>query len=153
MSSGGNIPEEAVNRFFRNVEGRAWTDAEKELETVRQKAQDTAWYKGYLKCLEGLLLTFRNDTDKYIYLPKALADRTEESTNQLKKQFSEFATSQVHGDYDKGYFKALEDYMTLLATIKKPSPPVDTPSPPVPKEEAKAAKKDESLTLYLAESS
>lgn len=153
MSSGTNIPEEAVNRFFRSVEGRAWTDAEKELETVRQKAQDTAWYKGYVKGLEGLLLTFRNDTDKYIYLPKALADRSEQSTNQLRKQFSEFATSQVHGDYDRGYFKALEDYMTILASMKKPSPVIGNPGSSNLKDEATTTKKDEGLTPYLAESS
>ena len=75
-----------------------------------------------MKALEGLLLTYRNNDDRYIYLPRALANRSEESLNTLRKEFSEFASGELHGEYDRGYFKALDDYLTLLSTIKTPRP-------------------------------
>ena len=74
-----------------------------------------------MKALEGLLLTYRNNDDKYIYLPKALANRSEDSLNSLRKEFSEFASNELHGEYDRGYFKALEEYLSLLATFKTPA--------------------------------
>jgi hypothetical protein len=96
---------------------RAWTDAEKELDTIKQKSDSTQWSRGYVKALEGLMLTYRNDDDKYIYLPKALANKTSQEYEALKKDFAEFAANEVHGEYDRGFFKALEDYVSLNATL------------------------------------
>jgi hypothetical protein len=146
------LPTDAVNRFFQNVEARAWTDAEKELDTIRQKAENTVWYKGYVKALEGLLLTYRSNDDKYIYLPRALANRTEESIKQLREEFGSFSSNEIHGEYDRGFFKALEDYVTVLSALKTEA----APSPVIPAdtgEKKEQAKKDEGLTPYLAESS
>jgi hypothetical protein len=152
--SDNTVAQDVVNRFFQNVETRAWTDAEKELDLIRQKTQNTPWYKGYVKALEGLLLTYRSNDDKYIYLPKALSNRSEESVNQLRKEFGEFASNEIHGEYDRGYFKALGDYVSVLSVLKT-SPPADQASPPVSKENTVEPKKakDEGLTPYLAESS
>ncbi len=137
------LPEQPVARFFQSVEARAWTDAEKELDNIRQKSENTPWSKGYVKALEGLLLTYRNNDDKYIYLPKALANRSEESVNSIRKEFGEFASNELHGEYDRGYFKALEDYLSLLATIKTPqSPPQTNVAETVGKEEAPSEEKD-----------
>jgi len=134
------------------VEARAWTDAEKELDTIRQKAENALWYKGYVKALEGLLLTYRTNDDKYIYLPKILASRGEESINQLRKDFGEFAANEIHGEYDRGYFKALADYVTLLSSMKSPSSagPV---TPPATEEKKELARKDADLEQYTVESS
>jgi len=141
-----------VNRFFQNVEERAWTDAEKELDGIRQKAENALWHKGYVKALEGLLLTYRTNDDKYIYLPKMLATGGDESINQLRKEFGEFAANEIHGEYDRGYFKALEDYVTLLSSMKSPSPAISS-TPPVPEEKKESPKKDADLERYTAESS
>jgi hypothetical protein len=134
------------------VEARAWTDAEKELDGIRQKAESALWYKGYVKALEGLLLTYRTNDDKYIYLPKMLASRGEESINQLRKEFGDFASNEIHGEYDRGYFKALEDYVSLLASMKDPSPASPTVAPES-EEKKEPAKKDADLEQYTVESS
>jgi hypothetical protein len=146
------LPEDAINRFFQNVETRAWTDAEKELGIIREKAEDTAWFKGYLKALEGLLLTYRSNDDKYIYLPKVLSNPLEESINQLRKNFGEFATNEIHGEYDRGYFKALEDYVNLLSKLRI-HPTASQVSSPELERKIEEPKKDAGLTPYLAESS
>ncbi len=116
------IPQVSVNKFVQFVGERSWTDAEKELDIIRQKSENTQWSRGYVKALEGLLLTYRNDDDKYIYLPKALANRTEEDTKALRKDFADFAANDLHGEYDRGYFKALEDYLSLLGSLKTTQP-------------------------------
>lgn len=112
------IPQVSVAKFLQNVEERAWTEAEKELDTIRQKSQNSAWSRGYVKGLEGLLLTNRSNDDKYLYLPKALGNRSEEVIRSLQNEFAEFAANELHGDYDRGYFKALEEYLGLISTLK-----------------------------------
>jgi hypothetical protein len=131
VDSGGLkvIPQVPVNKFLEYVESRAWTDAEKELDIIRQKSDDSQWSRGYVKALEGLMLTYRNNDDKYIFLPRVLANRTEDTINSLKKEFSEFAANELHGEYDRGYFKALDDYFTLLGNMKNKQAPAETPPP------------------------
>src|SRR5437879_6972859 len=129
--SGGprGIPQIPVNKFLEHVEARAWTDAEKELDIIRQKSDNSQWSRGYVKALEGLMLTYRTNDDKYIFLPKVLATRTEDTISNLKKEFSEFASNELHGEYDRGYFKALDDYFTLLGSMKNQQTPAETPPP------------------------
>ena len=83
-----------------------------------------------------------------------LGSRGEESINQLRKEFGEFAANEIHGEYDRGYFKALEDYVTLLSSLKTPST-VGPATPPVKEEKKEPAKtrKDADLEQYTAESS
>src|SRR3989440_12735554 len=123
------IPQIPVNKFLEHVEARAWTDAEKDLDILRQKSDNSQWSRGYVKALEGLMLTYRNNDDKYIFLPRVLANRTEDTISNLKKEFSEFAANELHGDYDRGYFKALDDYFTLLGNMKNQRTPADAPPP------------------------
>ena len=111
------IPQASINKYLQHVGERAWTDAEKELDAIKQKSDSTQWSRGYVKALEGLMLTFRNDDDKYIYLPKALANKNVRENESLKRDFAEFAASEIHGEYDRGFFKALEDYLSLVGTV------------------------------------
>ena len=123
------IPQLPVNKFLENVEARAWTDAEKELDIIRQKSDNSQWSRGYVKALEGLMLSYRNNDDKYIFLPKVLANRTEDAIRNIKKEFSEFVANELHGEYDRGYFKALDDYFTLLASMKNQRAPAEAAPP------------------------
>ena len=80
-----------------------------------------------------------------------LGTRGEESINQLRKEFGEFAANEIHGEYDRGYFKALEDYVILLSSLKNPNTPPATP--PVAEEKKEPTKKDADLGQYTVESS
>jgi hypothetical protein len=137
------IPQAPVNKFLEHVESRAWTDAEKELDIIRQKSDNSQWSRGYVKALEGLMLSYRNNDDKYIFLPKVLANRPEDTINNLKKEFSEFAANELHGEYDRGYFKALDDYFTLLANMKDPRAPAPAPQPEQATLDLSTASKDQ----------
>jgi len=98
------------------------------------------------------LLTYRTNDDKYIYLPRMLGSRGEESINQLRKEFGEFAANEIHGEYDRGYFKALEDYVTLLSSIKSSSSATAV-TPQATEEKKELARKDADLEQYTVESS
>jgi len=108
-----SLPRQEVERFFREIGERAWTDAEKELDSIRQESNGTDWSRGYVKALEGILLTFRSGDDKYIFLPRALQNSSSENLESLKREFAEFSKSTMHGFYDRGFFRALEDYLSL----------------------------------------
>jgi hypothetical protein len=123
------IPRLEVNKFLQQVEQRAWTDAEKELDSIRQKSDGGQWSRGYVKALEGLLLTFRANDDKYIYLPRILSNSTPEVVTELKNEFTQFSASDIHGDYDRGFFKALEDYLSLVPTGKQSTLPQSSQKP------------------------
>ena len=97
------------------------------------------------------MLTYRTNDDKYIYLPRALTNRTEESVNLLRKEFGEFASNEIHGEYDRGYFKALEDYVTLLSTVKPAA--IGRAENQEASQKELTATKDVSLTPYLEGSS
>src|SRR2546426_3563479 len=90
--------------------------------------------RGYVKALEGLLLTFRGNDDKFIYLPRIMMASTPEVLTELRNEFAQFSASDIHGDYDRGFFKALEDYLSLApngrqATLRQSSqkPPDQEP--------------------------
>jgi len=91
---------------------RRISDAEKELDAIRTAIPATDTAKGYLKALEGLLLTAKSPDDKYLYLAKI--DMTSTKLRELRRNFASNATSHLHSEYDRGYFQALESYIRKL---------------------------------------
>jgi hypothetical protein len=106
------IPRFETNSFFKAVIERRNADAEKELDAVRVMISGTENGRGYLKGLEGLLLTAKSNDDKYLYLSKI--EKTQRKLRELRKEFANHTTSALHNDYDKGYFQALENYIRSL---------------------------------------
>jgi len=106
------IDQAAVEKCFKLIGERRISEAERELQTIREKSYNSQWEKGYMKALEGLLLTQKSTSDKYIYLTRV--NMNEESGKKLKMEFTEHASNELHGEYDRGYFKALSDYVDVL---------------------------------------
>ena len=65
-----------------------------------------------MKALEGLVLTQKSSSDKYIYL--ARLNLNEETAEKLKMEFTKHASNELHGEYDRGYYKALSDYVDVI---------------------------------------
>lgn len=101
-----------TNGFFQAVVERRIADAEKELDTFRAKIPGTERGKGYLKGLEGLLLTAKSNDDRYLYLSRF--ENTQKKLRLLRREFASHTTNNLHSDYDKGYFQALENYIRKL---------------------------------------
>jgi len=105
-----------VSQYFQFIIERRFGEAEKKLEEIRQALGQSKQEAGYLKALEGLLLTYRSSNDRYLYL--ANLDLTSKNVEALKKEFSEQAESPLHADYDKRYFSALADFMRAVGRLR-----------------------------------
>ena len=101
----GTIPEAEIDKYLRLVVERKIADAEKELEELRPKISNTEWNRGYVKALEGLLLTRKTNNDSYLFFAKKEFDK--KSLKTLTKEFANYAESPLYGDYDRGYFSGL----------------------------------------------
>lgn len=113
-----------TERLFQALIERRIADAEKELDTIRATLPSTESAKGYLKALEGLLLTAKSNEDKYLYLSKI--EKTPKNFKTLRREFSQQAKNGLHGDFDRGYFQALESYMRKLEHAVPPAEPANT---------------------------
>ena len=82
------------------------------MDTARVVLPSNESAKGYLKALEGLLLTAKSNDDKYLYLSKI--ERTQKNLKTLRREFSQQARNGLHSDFDRGYFQALEAYIRVL---------------------------------------
>lgn len=118
-----NIPRNqqisGLDRFFQAVMERRIADAEKELDSVRASIPATESAKGNLKACEGLLLTAKANSDKYLYLSKI--EKTQKQLKTLRKEFAAQVANSLHTDYDRGYFQVLESYMKKLEQARSQS--------------------------------
>ena len=105
-----------VSQYFHFIIERRFGDAEKKLEEVKQAFGQSKQEAGYLKALEGLLLTYRSSNDRYLYLTNV--ELSSKNVDALKKEFNEQAESPLHADYDKGYFSALADFMRTVGRLR-----------------------------------
>ncbi len=108
----GTLPEAEVEKYLRLIVERRITDAEKELEDLRPKIGSTEWSRGYIKALEGLLLTRKANNDSYLFFAKKENDR--KSLKGLMKEFTQNAASPLYGDYDRGYFSGLVQLVKVM---------------------------------------
>jgi hypothetical protein len=101
----GTLPEAEIDKYLRLIIERRIADAEKELEDLRPKIGNTEWNRGYVRALEGLLLTRKANNDSYLFFAKKEFDK--KSLKALTKEFTQNAASPLFGDYDRGYFACL----------------------------------------------
>ena len=116
------IPQVLVSRYFQLIVGRQFTEAERELERIKQKMQKTDWNRGYFRALYGMLLSRRSSaTDEYAFFSKLdLSDKP--TLHAYRKEFLDHMRNGLHGDFDRGYFSAWADCMRILTRLDVPSP-------------------------------
>ena len=116
------IPQALVTRYFQLIIGRQFSEAERELEQVKQKMQKTDWNRGYFRALYGMYLSRKNsNSDEYAFLSKLeLSDKV--ALNDYRKEFLDHMRNGLHGDFDRGYFSAWADCMRILTRMDIPSP-------------------------------
>ena len=101
----GMLPEAGIDKYLRLIVERRIADAEKELEELRPKIGNSEWNRGYVKALEGLVLTRKANNDNYLFFAKKEFDK--KSLKALMREFADNAASPLYGDYDRGYFSGL----------------------------------------------
>jgi hypothetical protein len=100
-----------VARFFQLVEGRRFAEAERVLERIRLKTNETEWNSGYLNALDGMLSTQKSG-DSYSFLNNFIF-KDEKELKKFKKEFLKKSKNKISADYDRGFFAAWADYMRM----------------------------------------
>ena len=115
-----------VVRFFQLLKGRRFAEAERVLERIRQKTNETEWNSGYLHALDGIILAQKSN-DSYSFI-KNLNFEDEKELKKNRKEFLKEYKNKIHSDYDHGFFAAWADYMLISVkdlanpeTAKKPN--------------------------------
>jgi len=101
-----------VVRFFQLLKGRRFAEAERVLERIRQKTNETEWNSGYLHALDGILLAQKSN-DSYSFI-KNLNFEDEKALKKNRKEFLKEYKNKIHADYDRGFFAAWADFMLIL---------------------------------------
>jgi hypothetical protein len=114
------VPQALVTRFFQLIVARQFTEAERELERLKQKMHKTEWNRGYFRALYGIYLSRKTNGDAYAFFPKLdLTDKA--ALHSYKREFLDHVGSKLHGDYDRGFFSAWADCMRVLGRLDIPA--------------------------------
>lgn len=113
------IPSALVTRFFQLLVNRQFTEAERELERVKQKMQKTEWNRGYFRALYGMFLSRKANGDSYALLSRMDFD-DKVALHSYRREFLDHVRNRLHGDFDRGFFSAWADCMRVLSRISVP---------------------------------
>jgi len=114
------IPQALVTRYFQLIVNRQFSEAERELERVKEKLQKTDWNRGYFRALYGMYLSRKKDLDIYAFFSWIdLSDKV--SLHAYRREFLDNMRSSLHADFDRGYFSAWADCMRILTRLNIPS--------------------------------
>lgn len=100
-----------VVKFFQLLKGRRFAEAERVLERIRQKTNETEWNSGYLHALEGIVLA-KKSNDSYAFI-KNVNLENEKNLRKNRKEFLKEYKNKIHTDYDRGFFAAWADFMLI----------------------------------------
>jgi len=136
------IPQALVTRYFQLLVNRQFTEAERELERVKQKMQKTDWNRGYFRALYGMYLSRKSNGDGYSLFSKLdLNDKV--ALHEYRREFLAHMKNGLHGDFDRGYFSAWSECMRVLARLNIPNPQNNS-SADVEKERLETLRSDKS---------
>ena len=117
-----------VVRFFQLLKGRRFAEAERVLERIRQKTNQTEWNSGYLHALDGVILAQKSN-DSYAFI-KNVNFEDEKELKKSRKEFLKEYKNKIHSDYDRGFFAAWADYMLItvkdMANTETDKEPIET---------------------------
>jgi hypothetical protein len=114
------VPSALITRYFQLLVSRQFTEAERELDRIKQKMQKTEWNRGYFRALFGMFLSRKANGDAYAFFPKLdLSDKA--ALHGFRREFQDHIRNRLHGDFDRGYFSAWADCMRVLSRINVPS--------------------------------
>lgn len=114
------VPSALVTRFFQLLISKQYTEAERELERIKQRMHKTEWNRGYFRALYGMFLSRKSNGDSNTFFSKLdLTDKA--SLHAYKREFLTHVTSKIHADFDRGFFSAWVDCMRVLGRIEIPT--------------------------------
>ncbi len=108
-----SLPQTLITRYFQLINNRQFTEAQRELQRIREKITKTEWNRGYYRALLGMLLAQKHNGNQYTFLT-SINTSDKASLKRHKSEFQTHIQSRFHDDYDRGFFSAWHDYTRLL---------------------------------------
>jgi hypothetical protein len=137
------ISQALVTRYFQLLVNRQFTEAQRELERLKQKMQKTEWNRGYFRALRGMYLSRKNNGDGYALFSKLdLSDKI--ALHAYRREFLDHMQNGRHGDFDRGYFSAWADCMRIISRMDIPSPRTNSNNKDSEKEKIETLRSDKS---------
>ena len=101
-----------LESFVDALLSNRYADAERAMTGLRDRlAKKGEWGEGYIFALRGLLDAKRAN-DRHAFRLDALEDPKE--LRELRREFDAHAKARYHADFDRGYFSAMRDVMSVL---------------------------------------
>lgn len=110
------IPSALVTRFFQLVVDRHFAEANRELKKIQEKMHKSEWNRGYIRALRGMLIEEKSSSGKYAFLSE-LDFNDKQALEEYRREFQTHVKSQVHEDFDRGYFSAWAECMRVLSKL------------------------------------
>lgn len=119
-----------VIRFFQLVTAKQLAEAERELLRIKEKIERTEWNHGYYKALQGMLISKRSNNDQNTFFA-TIDPNDKRALLDFRREFQEKMESRLYTDYDRGFFSAWADYVSVLKKMNlKEAKPFQSPQPP-----------------------
>lgn len=98
-----------VVTFFENLLERKFSDAERELESLKERPfPDEGYREGYINAFDGLLLSVRSGDERDFYNRIHMSDKT---LKDYIVDFKEMRKQPIRTQFDQGYFSAWMDIL------------------------------------------
>ena len=108
---------EALKAFLVSFSAGRYAEAERALEALAKHLKRRGeWGRGYLQALKGMLEA-RRTGDKYAFLLNV--EEEPKSLRALRREFSGHLKAKGHTDYDRGFFSAWRDLVSLALELKR----------------------------------
>lgn len=115
------VPSAMVARFFHFLANRHFADAKRELERIKEKMHRSEWNRGYYRALRGMLIKQRSESHKYAFL-SGLDFNDKEGLKRYRKEFQAHVKSELHEDFDRGFFSAWTEFMRIMSKLAVNNP-------------------------------
>jgi hypothetical protein len=98
---------ELLIRFLKNLLDRKFTDAERVLESFKDRDfSNIEFKKGYINALEGMILSSRSGDERDFFNKANFNDK---DLKDYQKEFSLIKEKVSTSNFDRGYFSAWSD--------------------------------------------
>ena len=119
------FPQALTTRFFQLINNHKLTEAQRQLQRIKQQMPNKEWDHGYYKALQGILLTRKTNGNQHAFLSN-FNPNDKAAVEQHRNEFSKRVKSRFYDNFDRGFFSAWTDYTQLLIkTIDETKPNTD----------------------------
>lgn len=112
------FPKILVTRLFQLIDNRQFTEAQRQLQRLKETIEKTDWNHGYYRALVGLYLAGKANGSNYTFL-STIKDENVETLMEHRNDFQSHVHRRFHDNFDRGYFQAWSDYTNLLIGTRK----------------------------------